>query len=66
MISGPETMTLVTVQVKCVLSDFVFFLSSSIRHVTSSLMKRLNFVESSFFKCSIYMDYAMDIMLDVI
>ena len=36
------------------------------KSVTSSLMKRLNFVKKSFFKCSIYMDYAMDIMLDVI
>ena len=33
----------------------------AMKSVTFSLMVLLNVVQSSFFKCTIYMDYAMDI-----
>ena len=38
-------------------------LASAMKLVTFSLMILLNFVQSSFFKYTIYMDYAMNITL---
>ena len=51
MISGLETMTC-TGNPACVMKS-----------VTFSLMVLLNVVQSYFFKCTICMDYAMDIMV---